>query len=43
MFDYNSAFERKDPLATVRAFEAAFAPGSGASLVVKSINAVNAR
>jgi glycosyltransferase involved in cell wall biosynthesis len=42
MFDYNSAFERKDPLATVRAFEAAFAPGSGASLVVKSINAVNA-
>jgi glycosyltransferase involved in cell wall biosynthesis len=38
MFDYNSAFERKNPLGAVRAFQTAFAPGSGASLVVKSIN-----
>jgi glycosyltransferase involved in cell wall biosynthesis len=38
MFDYNSAFERKNPLGTVLAFQSAFPPGSGASLVVKSIN-----
>ncbi len=39
VFDYNSAFERKNPAAVVRAFRAAFPPGSGAALLVKSINA----
>jgi glycosyltransferase involved in cell wall biosynthesis/SAM-dependent methyltransferase len=37
-FDYLSVFERKNPLATVRAFKAAFEPGSGAALVLKCIN-----
>jgi hypothetical protein len=37
-FDYLSVFERKNPLAVVDAFRAAFAPGSGASLVIKTIN-----
>jgi glycosyltransferase involved in cell wall biosynthesis len=37
-FDYLSVFERKNPLALVDAFRAAFAPGSGASLVIKTIN-----
>jgi glycosyltransferase involved in cell wall biosynthesis/SAM-dependent methyltransferase len=41
MFDYLSSFERKNPVAAVEAFRAAFEPGSGASLVVKSINADN--
>jgi glycosyltransferase involved in cell wall biosynthesis len=41
VFDYNSAFERKNPLAVVRAFKQAFAPGSGAKLLVKSINAAH--
>ena len=39
VFDYNSAFERKNPAAVVAAFRAAFPPGSGAFLLVKSINA----
>ncbi|HEY5262596.1 MAG TPA: glycosyltransferase family 4 protein [Solirubrobacteraceae bacterium] len=38
MFDYHSVFERKNPLATVEAFKRAFAPGAGASLVLKCIN-----
>ncbi len=38
VFDYHSIFERKNPLATVRAFEQAFPPGSGASLAIKCIN-----
>ena len=39
VFDYHSVFERKNPLATVEAFKRAFPePGSGASLVIKSIN-----
>jgi hypothetical protein len=38
IFDYHSIFERKNPLATVEAFRAAFPPGSGASLVLKCIN-----
>lgn len=38
VFDYNSVFERKNPLAAVEAFKKAFPPGSGASLVLKSIN-----
>jgi len=37
-FDYHSVFERKNPLAAVEAFKRAFEPGSGASLVLKSIN-----
>jgi glycosyltransferase involved in cell wall biosynthesis len=38
-FDYGAVFERKNPLAAVRAFELAFPSGSGASLVVKCIGA----
>jgi SAM-dependent methyltransferase len=38
VFDYHSVFERKNPLALVAAFEQAFPEGSGASLVLKSIN-----
>ncbi len=37
-FDYLSVFERKNPLAVVEAFRAAFAPGTGATLVIKTIN-----
>lgn len=37
-FDYLSLFERKNPLAVVRAFRSAFEPGSGATLVLKCIN-----
>jgi glycosyltransferase involved in cell wall biosynthesis/SAM-dependent methyltransferase len=38
-FDYNSIFERKNPLGAITAFTQAFAPGEGASLVVKCISA----
>ncbi len=38
-FDYLSVFERKNPLATVEAFTRAFAPGSGAALIIKCLNA----
>ena len=38
-FDYLSTVERKNPLGLVDAFEAAFAPGEGPLLVIKSINA----
>jgi glycosyltransferase involved in cell wall biosynthesis len=41
VFDYDSAFERKNPLAVVRAFTEAFEPGSGAKLVVKTVNAAH--
>src|ERR687886_725341 len=37
-FDYNSVFERKNPIAVIEAFASAFEPGSGPSLVVKSIS-----
>jgi len=37
-FDYESVFERKNPLAVIEAFVRAFEPGAGASLVLKSIN-----
>ena len=37
-FDFNSVFERKNPLATIAAYTAAFAPDDGAALFVKSIN-----
>ena len=38
VFDYNSVFERKNPLGAIAAFARAFEAGSGASLVLKSIN-----
>jgi glycosyltransferase involved in cell wall biosynthesis len=38
-FDYLSGFDRKNPLAVIDAFERAFAPGEGARLVLKCINA----
>ncbi len=38
VFDYRSVFRRKNPLGVVEAFRAAFKPGSGASLVVKSVS-----
>lgn len=38
-FDYNSVFERKNPLGIVEAFTAAFGPDDGPQLVLKSINA----
>jgi glycosyltransferase involved in cell wall biosynthesis len=41
VLDYDSAFERKNPLAVVRAFRRAFEPGSGAKLVIKSVNAAH--
>ncbi len=39
--DYHSTAARKNPLGLVEAFKRAFPPGSGAKLVVKSINAEN--
>jgi glycosyltransferase involved in cell wall biosynthesis len=39
MFDYLSTAERKNPWGLVQAFEAAFNPGEGPLLVIKSINA----
>ena len=38
-FDYLSTVERKNPWGLVDAFEAAFGPGEGPVLVIKSINA----
>jgi glycosyltransferase involved in cell wall biosynthesis len=38
-FDYLSVFERKNPIGVVRTFSEAFAPDSGAKLVIKCINA----
>jgi glycosyltransferase involved in cell wall biosynthesis/2-polyprenyl-3-methyl-5-hydroxy-6-metoxy-1,4-benzoquinol methylase len=38
MFDFHSVIERKNPMAVIDAFRAAFPPGSGASLVIKCIN-----
>lgn len=37
IFDYRSVFRRKNPLGLVEAFERAFEPGEGPSLVIKSI------
>lgn len=37
-FDYNSVFERKNPLGLVAAYRLAFPPGCGARLLIKSIN-----
>jgi glycosyltransferase involved in cell wall biosynthesis/2-polyprenyl-3-methyl-5-hydroxy-6-metoxy-1,4-benzoquinol methylase len=39
--DYHSTAARKNPVGLVEAFKRAFRPGSGAKLVVKSINAEN--
>ena len=41
LFDFNSSLARKNPLGLVEAFTRAFAPGDGASLLIKSINAEN--
>jgi glycosyltransferase involved in cell wall biosynthesis len=38
MFDFLSVFERKNPIAVMRAFKEAFRPGEGPVLVIKSIN-----
>jgi glycosyltransferase involved in cell wall biosynthesis len=37
-FDYLSVFDRKNPLATIEAFRRAFEPGSGAVLIIKTLN-----
>jgi glycosyltransferase involved in cell wall biosynthesis len=37
-FDYLSVFERKNPLAVIQAFRAAFGRAAGASLTIKTIN-----
>ncbi len=37
-FDHQSGFERKNPLAAVKAFAQAFEPGEGPQLVIKTIN-----
>lgn len=39
--DYHSTAARKNPVGLIKAFKRAFPPGSGAKLVVKSINAKN--
>ncbi len=36
--DFNSIFERKNALAVIAAFRRAFVPGSGAKLLIKTIN-----
>ena len=37
-FDFMSVYERKNPAGVIKAFTKAFAPGSGASLMIKTIN-----
>ncbi len=37
-YDYNSVFERKNPIGLIKAFSQAFQPGEGPLLVLKSIN-----
>ncbi|HTW97451.1 MAG TPA: glycosyltransferase, partial [Acidimicrobiales bacterium] len=37
-FDFNSSFERKNPLGVLEAFTRAFRPGEGPLLVLKSVN-----
>jgi glycosyltransferase involved in cell wall biosynthesis len=39
VFDYLSTVRRKNPIGLIEAFKAAFAPGEGAQLLVKTINA----
>jgi glycosyltransferase involved in cell wall biosynthesis len=38
MFDFFSTLQRKNPLGLIDAFSAAFAPGDGARLVIKTMN-----
>jgi glycosyltransferase involved in cell wall biosynthesis/SAM-dependent methyltransferase len=38
VFDFRSVFKRKNPLAIIEAFSSAFKPGSGPSLVIKSVS-----
>jgi glycosyltransferase involved in cell wall biosynthesis len=40
-FDLNSTIARKNPLGLIDAFTAAFGPGEGASLVIKTINSAS--
>jgi glycosyltransferase involved in cell wall biosynthesis len=42
VFDYFSTLPRKNPLGVIKAFKRAFPPGSGAKLVLKSINGTHA-
>lgn len=37
-FDFDSVFERKNPIAVIQAFRRAFPPESGPQLVIKSVN-----
>lgn len=37
-FDFDSVFERKNPIAVIEAFRRAFPPDSGPQLVIKSVN-----
>jgi glycosyltransferase involved in cell wall biosynthesis len=39
VFDHHSILKRKNPIGLIESFTRAFTPGSGASLVLKSINA----
>jgi glycosyltransferase involved in cell wall biosynthesis len=39
MFDFNSTAQRKNPLGLIEAFKAAFAPGEGPQLIVKTLHA----
>jgi glycosyltransferase involved in cell wall biosynthesis/SAM-dependent methyltransferase len=41
-FDHHSVFERKNPLAVIKAYTRSFEPDDGAVLVIKSINAESA-
>jgi glycosyltransferase involved in cell wall biosynthesis/2-polyprenyl-3-methyl-5-hydroxy-6-metoxy-1,4-benzoquinol methylase len=43
VYDYHSTAARKNPAGAIEAFARAFPPGSGASLVLKSINHENQR
>jgi glycosyltransferase involved in cell wall biosynthesis/SAM-dependent methyltransferase len=38
VFDFRSVFKRKNPLGIIEAFRQAFEPGSGVSLVIKSVS-----
>jgi hypothetical protein len=39
MFDYLSTIQRKNPVGLIEAFKAAFSPGEGPQLLIKTINA----
>ena len=42
LFDYQSVFERKNPLGMIRAFQKAFGKNDKVSLLIKSINSKSA-